>query len=408
MLKMTNTPKGIKIIYDYISNVSSASIGVFIKTGSKDELKEEAGLSHLLEHMMFKGTKNRNYMEISQEVDYLGGSVNAYTSKEETVYYISVLKDYVEQALDILCDMVGNSVFDETELEKEKDVIIEEISMYQDTPDDLVMELNLSDAVKGNLGKPIIGTEESVKSFERADILKYYNERYTKDNIVVVVSGNFKKESVKKIIDKYFGNLREEKTDRYKEIDFAFKGGESSHTKDIKQVNICISYPGTSYLNENKLYYEIVSNIMGGSMSSRLFQKIREEMGLAYSVHTFNQSYKEGGVVTTYIGTNEKSYKKAINITKDEFLTLRKTGITKLELEKAQNKFLSKIAFSLENIRNRMSIIGNHYLKYGEIFDEEKMRQEIKDLELEKINEFIKDKYYEENVTVLGDVKWKK
>ena len=143
-------------------------------------------------------------------------------------------------------------------------------------------------------------------------------------------------------------------------------------------------------------------------MSSRLFQKIREEMGLAYSVHTFNQSYKEGGVVTTYIGTNEKSYKKAINITKDEFLTLRKTGITKLELEKAQNKFLSKIAFSLENIRNRMSIIGSHYLKYDKIFDEEKMKQEIRDLELEKINEFIKDKYYEENVTVLGDVKWKK
>ena len=347
-------------------------------------------------------------MEISQEVDYLGGSVNAYTSKEETVYYISVLKDYVEQALDILCDMVGNSVFDEAELEKEKDVIIEEIRMYQDTPDDLVMELNLNDAVKGNLGKPIIGTEESVKSFERSDILKYYDERYTKDNIVVVVSGNFKKESVKKIIDKYFGNLREEKVDRYKEIDFAFKGGESGHTKDIKQVNICISYPGTSYLSENKLYYEIVSNIMGGSMSSRLFQKIREEMGLAYSVHTFNQSYKEGGVVTTYIGTNEKSYKKAINITKDEFLTLRKTGITKLELEKAQNKFLSKIAFSLENIRNRMSIIGSHYLKYDKIFDEEKMKQEIRDLELEKINEFIKDKYYEENVTVLGDVKWKK
>ena len=408
MLKMTNTPKGIKIIYDYISNVSSASTGVFIKTGSKDELEEEAGLSHVIEHMMFKGTKKRNYTEISQEVDYLGGSINAYTSKEETVYYVSVLKDYVEQALDILCDMVGNSSFDEAELEKEKDVIIEEIKMYQDTPDDLVMEMNINDAVKGNLGKPIIGTEESVRSFERADILKYYDERYTKDNLVVVVSGNFKKESVKKIIDKYFGNLKAEKVDRYKEIDFEFKSGEKGHTKDIKQVNICISYPGTSYLDENKLYYEIVSSIMGGSMSSRLFLKIREELGLAYSVHTFNQSYKEGGVVTTYIGTNEKSYKKAINITKDEFLTLRKTGITKLELEKAQNKFLSKIAFSLENVRNRMSIVGNHFLKYGQVFDEDKMREDIRELDLESINEFIKDKYYEENVTILGDIKWKK
>ena len=408
MLKLTNTPKGIKIIYDYISNVSSASIGVFIKTGAKDEMAEEHGLSHLIEHMMFKGTKNRNYQEISQEVDYLGGSINAYTSKEETVYYISVLKDYVEQALEIICDMLGNSTFDEEELEKEKDVIIEEIKMYQDTPDDLVLELNSVDSIIGNLGKPIIGTEESVKSFTRENILKYYNERYTKDNIVVVVSGNFKKEKIKKIIDKYFGNLNQEKTDRYEKIDFSFQNGEKVYEKDIKQINICISYPGASYLDENRIYYDVVSSIMGGTMSSRLFQKIREEMGLAYSVHTFNQTFREGGVVTTYIGTNEKSYKKAIKIIKDEFLNLRRNGINVSELEKAQNKFLSKIAFSLENVRNRMNIIGTHYLKYGEIFDEEKLRKEVKELDINQINDFIKDKYYEENVTVLGDVKWKK
>ena len=226
MLKLTNTPKGIKIIYDYISNVSSASIGVFVKTGAKDETAEEHGLSHLIEHMMFKGTKNRNYQEISQEVDYLGGSINAYTSKEETVYYISVLKDYVEQALEILCDMVGNSVFDQEELEKEKDVIVEEIRMYQDTPDDLVLELNSKDSIAGNLGKPIIGTEKSVKGFTRDNIVKYYTERYTKDNLVIVVSGNFKKEKIKRIIDKYFGNFNQEKTDRYEKIDFSFQNGE--------------------------------------------------------------------------------------------------------------------------------------------------------------------------------------
>lgn len=408
MLKLTSTPKGIRIIYDYISNVSSASIGIFTKTGSKNELDIEHGLSHLIEHMMFKGTKNRSYMEISQEVDYLGGSINAYTSKEETVYYISVLKDYVEEALEIICDMVGNSVFNEEELEKEKDVIIEEIRMYQDTPDDLVMELNSNNTIKGNLGKPIIGTEESVKSFTQENILKYYNERYTKDNMVIVVSGNFKKEKIKKIVDKYLGNLNMEKVDRYKDIDYSFKNGEEVYTKDIKQVNICISYPGTSYLDKNKIYYDVASNIMGGTMSSRLFQKIREELGLAYSVQTFNQSYEEGGIVTTYIGTNEKSYKKAIKVTKDEFLNLRRDGITASELEKAQNKFLSKIAFSLENIRNRMSIIGTHYLKHDELFDEEKLRSEIKNIDLNSINNFIKDKYYEENVTVLGDVKWKK
>ena len=408
MIRLTESSKGVKLIYDYISNVQSVSIGIFVKTGSKNEFSEEHGLSHVLEHMMFKGTEKRSYIEISREVDYLGGSINAYTNKEMTVYYISVLKDYVEEALDILCDMVGNSVFDKAELEKEKDVIVEEIKMYEDTPDDLVMELNSESSILGNLGKPIIGTEKSVKSFTRENLVKYYSERYTKDNIVVVVSGNFKKEKIKKIVDKYLGTLQEKKTDRYEVIDFKFKKGEELHKKDIKQVNICISYPGISYLDDNRTYYEIISNILGGTMSSRLFLKIREELGLAYSVYTFNQSYEEGGLVSTYIGTNEQNYRKTIAITKDEFLDIRKGGITKLEFEKAQNKLLSKVAFSLENVRNRVNIIGSHYLRKNELFDEAVVKDEIMNLKIEEINEHMKDKFYEENVTILGDVKWKK
>ena len=199
MIEKKVTDNGITVIFDSIDNISTCSLGVFVRTGSKDELPDEDGISHVLEHMMFKGTEKRNYFEISEEVDYLGASINAHTSKEETVYYINSLSEYINKSSDILFDIVTNSLFSEKELEKEKDVIIEEIKMYEDMPDDLVFELNYKNCIEGQYGKPIIGTEESVKSFSSEMVKKYYKEKYIKDNILIVVSGNFSKE---KIIEK--------------------------------------------------------------------------------------------------------------------------------------------------------------------------------------------------------------
>ena len=279
MIEKKVTDNGITVIFDSIDNISTCSLGVFVRTGSKDELPDEDGISHVLEHMMFKGTEKRNYFEISEEVDYLGASINAHTSKEETVYYINSLSEYINKSSDILFDIVTNSLFSEKELEKEKDVIIEEIKMYEDMPDDLVFELNYRDAIKGNLGKNIIGTEESVKSFTSTKISQYYNERYTKDNIVIVISGKFDKQEIIDNIEKYFGKLKDNAVQKYATIPFEFNVGNSKHEKDIKQVNICITHNGLSYMDEKRFYFDIVSNIMGGSMSSRLFQEIREEQG---------------------------------------------------------------------------------------------------------------------------------
>jgi len=404
MTEIVKSKSGINIIFDELDNISTCSVGVFVGTGSKDEADNEEGISHVLEHMIFKGTPSRNYFQISEEVDYLGSSINAHTTKEQTVFYINALSEYLNETLDILFDIVVNSTIDKDELEKEKDVIIEEIRMYKDSPDDLVSELNTSDAISGQYGKPIIGTEESIKSFTSEMIKKYYRERYTKDNIVISVSGKFNKEQTIEKVEEYFGKLEEVKIDRRSSSDFAFNTGKKSYTKDINQVNICISHKGLSIMDENKIYSNILTGIMGGSMSSRLFQEIREKKGLAYSVYTYNQNYCEGGMISTYIGTNKESYEKAIEITLKEFKKLKEEGITESELQKAKNKQLSRMAFSMENPNSRMYIFGNQFIKKRKLFNVKDFENEVKSIEIEKINKFLNDMFATENITILGNV----
>ena len=404
MIEKIRTNSGIEVIFDRLESISTCSVGVFVKTGSRDESDTEEGISHVLEHMIFKGTPARNYFEISEEIDYLGANVNAHTTKEETVFYINALTQFLGKSVDILFDIVTNSTIDEKELEKEKDVIVEEIKMYKDSPDDLVFEMNYADSINGQYGKPIIGTEASVKGFTADEIRKYYKERYTKDNILVVVSGNFDKNEIIQKIDQYFSKLGDKKIDRRDKIDFSFNAGKKIVSKDINQVNICISHENEDYNSKNKIYTDILANIIGGSMSSRLFQEIREKNGLAYSVYTYNQYYLSGGLTSTYIGTNLENYEKAIEITLSEFKKLRENGVTEDELQKAKNKYMSRIAFAMENPRSRMGILGNYYIRKNEILDSEKMKNEVSAVKLEDVNNFAKTKYLTENITVLGNI----
>ncbi len=404
MIEKIKTDTGIEVIFDKLESISTCSVGVFVKTGSRDESDTEEGISHVLEHMIFKGTPTRSYFEISEEIDYLGANVNAHTTKEETVFYINALTQFLGKSVDILFDIVTNSTIDEKELEKEKDVIVEEIKMYKDSPDDLVFETNYADCINGQYGKPIIGTEESVKGFTAEEIRKYYRERYTKDNILIVVSGNFDKDEIIQKINEYFGKLADTKVDRREKIDFSFNAGKKTVSKDINQVNICISHKSEDYNSEKKVYTDILSNIIGGSMSSRLFQEIREKNGLAYSVYTYNQYYLSGGLTSTYIGTNLESYEKAIEITLLEFKKLRENGVTEDELQKSKNKYISRISFAMENPRSRMGILGNYYIRKNEILDTEKLKNEVNTVRLEDVNNFARTKYLEENITVLGNI----
>ena len=404
MIEKIKTDTGIEVIFDKLESISTCSVGVFVKTGSRDESDTEEGISHVLEHMIFKGTPTRSYFEISEEIDYLGANVNAHTTKEETVFYINALTQFLGKSVDILFDIVTNSTIDEKELEKEKDVIVEEIKMYKDSPDDLVFETNYADCINGQYGKPIIGTEESVKGFTAEEIRKYYRERYTKDNILIVVSGNFDKDEIIQKINEYFRKLADTKVDRREKIDFSFNAGKKTVSKDINQVNICISHKSEDYNSEKKVYTDILSNIIGGSMSSRLFQEIREKNGLAYSVYTYNQYYLSGGLTSTYIGTNLESYEKAIEITLLEFKKLRENGVTEEELQKSKNKYISRISFAMENPRSRMGILGNYYIRKNKILDTEELKSKVNTVKLEDINNFAKTRYLQENVTILGNI----
>ena len=405
MIEKVKTNTGIEVIFDKLKSISTCSVGVFVKTGSRDESDTEEGISHVLEHMVFKGTPTRNYFEISDEIDYLGANVNAHTTKEETVFYINALTQFLGKSVDILFDIVTNSTINEKELEKEKDVIVEEIKMYKDSPDDLVFEMNYADSINGQYGKPIIGTEASVKGLKAEEIKKYYRERYTKDNILIVVSGNFDKDEIIQKVDEYFGKLADKKVNRRERIDFSFNSGKKVVSKDINQVNICITHQSVDYNSKNKIYTDILSSIIGGSMSSRLFQEIREKNGLAYSVYTYNQYYLSGGLTSTYIGTNLENYEKAIEITLLEFRKMRENGVTEDELQKAKNKYMSRIAFAMENPRSRMIILGNYYIRKNEILDTEKIKNEINAVKLTDVNNFAKTGYLTENITVLGNIK---
>ena len=364
MIEKVKTNTGIEIIFDKLKSISTCSVGVFVKTGSRDESDTEEGISHVLEHMVFKGTPTRNYFEISDEIDYLGANVNAHTTKEETVFYINALTQFLGKSVDILFDIVTNSTINEKELEKEKDVIVEEAE----------------------------------------EIKKYYRERYTKDNILIVVSGNFDKDEIIQKVDEYFGKLDDKKVNRRERIDFSFNSGKKVVSKDINQVNICITHQSVDYNSKNKIYTDILSSIIGGSMSSRLFQEIREKNGLAYSVYTYNQYYLSGGLTSTYIGTNLENYEKAIEITLSEFRKMRENGVTEDELQKAKNKYMSRIAFAMENPRSRMIILGNYYIRKNEILDVEKIKNEINAVKLTDVNNFAKTGYLTENITVLGNI----
>ncbi|BDU50770.1 M16 family metallopeptidase [Haliovirga abyssi] len=398
---------GIPVIMEVTKNVKSATIGIYAITGSKYENYEEKGISHLLEHMLFKGTSRRNAKEISEDIDNVGGKINAYTSKEVTAYYVSIVNTYLNLAIDVLADIYTNSTFPEEELEKEKKVVIEEIRMYEDIPEEKIHEINSRFVLnKSNLGLPIAGSEESVTNISRELLKKYWEDRYTKDNTVISVVGNFNKEEVIKQLNENIGKLNRTKVDREYNKEVIINTGIEEMKRESNQVHLCVNTKGISYLDKNRYILSLLSNILGGSMSSRLFQKVREDKGLAYSVYTYSSMYKEGGFFTAYAGSTKDKYNEAIEIIKNEFKDIYENGITKKELEKSKNQYISDLTLGLETTRSRMARMALAYIRYGEIRKIEAILEDIKNITLEDIHDFAKTYFKEDNYSVvaLGDI----
>jgi predicted Zn-dependent peptidase len=344
--------------------VRSVALGIWVGTGSKYENEQNNGISHFIEHMLFKGTTTRTAKEIAETFDEIGGNVNAFTSKEYTCYYGRVLDRHAVIALDVLSDMFFHSVFDPDELEKEKNVVIEEISMYEDTPDDLVHDLISQACFQDHpLGYSILGTEDVLRGLKREDLLGYIENRYLPANTVITVAGNFDDSLIAEIKQRFSVFKRQERPVELSHPRFV--AGTIAQQKATEQAHLCISLPGFHVGHDEVYSLILLNNVLGGSMSSRLFQEIREERGLAYSVYSYHSSYKETGTFTIYTGTAPEHVGQVFDIVTNVLHDIAANGITAKELNKGKEQLKGSLMLSLESTNSRMSRLGKNELLLG-------------------------------------------
>ncbi len=397
---------GITLLMEDIKSINTASLGFFVRAGVKNELPGEEGISHFIEHLLFKGTTNRTAKEISEEIDNQGGMINAYTSVEKTAYYIQMTSNTLSKGIDILNDMFLNSTFTEENIEKERNVIIEEIRMYEDIPEEVVHEENLNFAINGVQSQKIAGSIESLKGIDRDKILKYFNDMYKPENIIIAVAGNIDEEKIYNQLNEGIGQLEDKSSFRSYNGNMFINSGEKIINQETNQVHLCVNTLGTSNTDEDRVPMSVISNVLGGNMSSRLFQKIREEKGLAYSVYSYTSTFDEGGLFTVYAGTTHDDYKEVISIIENELKELKEKGITENELLRAKNQFLSMVTFGLESSKGKMTRMAGSYLVYGYVRDIETVIKEIEDVTLEDIKRVAKKIFNESYLskTILGNI----
>ncbi|MBQ6496558.1 MAG: insulinase family protein [Firmicutes bacterium] len=373
MITIKQLDCGTTLIMEKTDYVQSAALGIWVKSGAIHENTGNSGISHFIEHMMFKGTEKRTAKEIANAVDMIGGVSNAFTGKEATCYYIKTLSSNIYEGAEILIDMVTGSLFDQTEMDKERSVIMEEIKMVKDTPDDDVMD-TISELV--NSGSPlkmnILGSPESLAGIDHSVMVDYYRERYSRENMVVAVSGNFDEAKIEATFEEKLNSLNRSTPIKEMEIkpyekQFAVK------VKDIEQTHICLAVPGVSMTDEKYYAFVLMNSIFGGSMSSRLFQKIREEKGLAYSVTSMNIFNSFAGFFNIYAGVAHDKTEETISAIKDELKLFAIDGVTDEELSMAKVQIKSMYIFGQENINSRMITLGKNKLLIDRVFTPEEV-----------------------------------
>ncbi len=393
-------PNGVRIVTEEIPYVRSVSIGIWVGAGSRDEDETNNGIAHFIEHMMFKGTARRSPKEIAETLDAVGGQLNAFTSKEYTCYYAKVLDEYLDTAVDLLSDMFFNSLFLEEEIEKEKNVIVEEIKMYEDAPDELVHDIFASTLWRGHaLGRPVIGTEQIIRRLSKKDIDDFIYKFYSPDSMVVAVAGNIKHESIVEKLSPLFGTVPK-------------RGEKRNYTvpdhhclvhvkkKDTEQVHLCVGTPGLA-MDDQKIYVlHVLNSILGGGISSRLFQEIREERGLAYSVFTYHNSYRDAGLFSIYAGLSKNNLNQVVSLISKEMKDIRINGITKEELLRAKEQLKGSLFLGLENVSNRMSRLGKSELCLNRVVTVEEAVERIKKVSLDDVKELGEKLFKRENIVV--------
>ena len=359
---------GIRVVTENIPHVRSVSLGVWVNVGSRDEDKELNGISHFIEHMLFKGTKRRTASEIAIEIDSMGGELNAFTSKEVTTYYVKVLDESLPKAVDLISDLFMNSLFDPKEIERERKVIMEEIKMVEDTPDDLIHEIFFETAWRGSrLGRPILGDKKSMARITRDDMLGYMEGNYLPSEIVISAAGKFEHKKLIDLLNESFGKINRKGVKPARDIT-EFHPANLVKKRKLEQVHLCVGTTGYPYSHEDRFGVYAMNTLLGSSMSSRLFQEIREKRGLAYSVYSYLTSLRDTGLFVIYAGVSPAKAVSVVRLVAKEIKKLRKDGVTDGELAKVKEQMKGNMVLGLENTNNRMSQIAKQEMYFGRYF----------------------------------------
>ena len=388
---------GMTLITDYVNTVETVSVGMWNKVGARNERKEINGVAHLLEHMAFKGTKNRSAAQIAKEVELVGNSHNAYTSREITAYYMSGLKENVELSIDVISDILQFSTFDSQELDKERGVILQEIGMYADEPDSIVGD-KFDELAYPNqpMGRSILGTSEIIKSISRDEVEGFMKSFYNPLKMVFSVSGNFDEDKIIKIVEEKFQNLPQGNDDYIPKSSYA--GGEYREEKNLEQVKLLLGFEGVDIHSD--LYYatRVYSTLLGSGMSSRLFQEIREKRGLVYSIYSSGDFFSDSGIFYVYAGTGHKEVKELIPVLCDQ-LNINANTFTQEELTKTKAKFKVGILKGEESISSRCRSNASSYLMHNKLRSPEEFIAQIDAVQLEDL-EKARTQILESNLTV--------
>jgi len=380
---MTN---GVRIISEKIPGVKSCSLGIWVGTGSRMEMENEQGITHFIEHLLFKGTERRSARAIAESLDSVGGQLNAFTAKEMTCYYARVMEQHLSLAVDILTDMLFHSTFEKDFLDKERSVIKEEISMYEDSPDELIHDVFLTAAWPDNpLGTPILGTYESLDTIDRDMVLRYIARQYVPERIVIACAGSLEHARVLDLLIPAFEHMRPARQPELIPAPAALSGKNTHLQKDIGQLQLCLGTKGISAADDRNYPLYVLNNVLGGGLSSRMVQTIREERGLAYSTYSFNSVFSDAGIFAMCAGTSPDSAELVLSLIRGEMDAIRKEGITKDELERAKEQVRGSLFMGLESVSNRMNRLGRNLLLLDKVISPETTMEKVDEVTLADI-----------------------
>ena len=401
MHEQTTLPGGLRVISETIESVRSVAVGVFVGVGARDERPPEAGVTHLIEHLLFKGSERFDQVEIARVSDRLGSELNAYTTRESTVVHVRVLDEHLPLALDVMCDMAARPRFEADALESEREVVLEEIAMIEDDPSDLVHDL----AARGvfgahELGRPVIGTAATVRALTNSDVAAYHGKRYGAANVVVAAAGNVEHEAFRALVAE---RLQLGPAERAVRSTPTVAGGQQLFlARDTEQYHVCLSAPGLPRDDDRRFSLALLDHVLGGAASSRLVQEVREQRGMAYSVYSYVASYDDSGQIGVYVGTRAENVAECVEIARAQMADFAAGGLTADELERAKESVKGRMLLALESTSSRMSRLGRAVLSGSEILSLDEVAARVDAVSHEDITAIAAELFAPERFSIAG------